>query len=1154
MCNSSKRLPIQVLVIDTPANGRRYQQWLREGSLPSHIDLTITTTTLADEWTIRSMPLPPIVLINDAQLDDRTLTALKTQQQSPALLVLLMQQADEARMMQALDQGVTDCWSLDDLSPGMFRVRMRQLCDRWLTVAANHHPLCWTMMLDAVGDGRWDWQIDQNSLSCSPRWAELLGYTPYEIGNGLEEWRDRIHPDDLEACWQAHQDYLQQPVGYFQHEYRLRCKDGQYKWILDRGIVVEWTPDHRPKRMIGLYTDITSQKQTEDELRQQEATYRALVDALPDLLIRTRRDGWQVEILNLDDTRVHRLTDETYHQQVWLYDVLPEPIVTERLALIATALDTGQMQLQEYSFEDNGDRYYEEARIVPLFDDEALVVVRDVSDRRHTENVLREQAETLSIFYESSPMMMGIVELGDKDDDILHLSANLATARFLELDENATPVSWASEMGVSRECRELWCKHYRLSQATQQPTWFEYEHYTSTHSFWLSATVMFLGHSENGKAHFAYIAQDSSERKQSERLQQQHQKTERELHLLECILETILAGYWDWDIPNNREYQSPRLKQMFGYEEQDLAADNVTWQDLMFPDDVPMVMASFERHVAGHGQIPHSNEVRYRHKDGSTIWVLCSGQVIEWDAEGNPVRMIGCHIDISQLKQAELTSELARQAAEEANQTKSRFLANMSHELRTPLNGILGYAQLMMQDPTLPHTHHHAIQTIFNSGNHLLCLINEILDLARIEAGRVELDFSPIAIAPLVQSVCRLFQPKLTERHLSYSFCIDPPQPFSISIDEQKLRQILINLVGNAIKFTDQGHIAISVVVEPSGPFLDGMPVNVTFKVSDTGQGIDPEELPRMFNAFEQSSRTTHYEGTGLGLAISQQLVNLLGGELQAQSTLGQGSVFFFTIPSEITTAKPSNLVSTETTKLHLAPHHPVRRVLVVDDEALNRQVFQTMLSETGFEVVLAENGPQAMAALAHQTIDLVVMDLRMEGQSGDRVTHHIRQIEQQQGRDRIPIIMVSASAMESDRALAMGAGCDAFLEKPVQIQPLLRAIANYLDVQYVETSADLTIPAEDATTPTAEALSTELLAMMPPAWLKSLHLAALRCHNGDIDQLIEQIPDQHQQLKQTLADYSYNIQIDRILDVTQYCFDQVTEHSQPSIFRSQYG
>jgi PAS domain S-box-containing protein len=1143
MHTSSERMSVRVLVIDTVEAGHRYQQWLHNGSFQTAVASVSIAPTVADGLAHLQTTPPHILLINDTQLRDRNFDDLLVLQQLHAQrlrTVLLMEQCDEDRMMQALDLGVSDCWIVGDLSPGMFRVRMRQLCDRWLSSAAAEpaHGLCWTTMLDAVGDGRWDWHIEDNIVVYSPPWAEMLGYAFHELNHHLTDWRDRIHPDDYDACWQAHQDYLQNPIGYFQHEYRLRCKDGQYKWILDRGIIVEWTDDQRPCRMIGIHTDISYQKQVEEQLRQQEATYRALVDAIPDLLIRTHRNGWQVKALNLNHTKVHPLTDETNHQWVRLCDFLPEPIVTERLALIDTALKTGQLQLQEYSFEENGERYYEEARIVPLFEEEALVVVRDVSDRKRSENRLRAQAETLSIFYESSPIMMGVVELAETGDDILHLSANPATVEFLSLDNEQIGNCWASQLGVSHKYLEAWCSNYRLSQETRQPVWFEYEHPVAEESIWLSATVMFIGIADHGKPRFAYIAQDSSERKQAERLHQQHQKTERELQLLESILEIILAGYWDWDILSNQEYQSPRLKQMFGYEEHELLQERVTWQDLMFPEDIPIVMESFERHVASRGKIPHRNEVRYRHRDGSTVWVLCSGQVIEWDAEGKPLRMVGCHIDISQLKQAELANEQARQAAEEANQTKSRFLANMSHELRTPLNGILGYAQLLMQDPTLPIAHQQSIATIFSSGDHLLQLINEILDLARIESGRIELDLSPVAIAPLVQSVGRLLQPKLAEHQLTYSVSIDPPQPWAISTDEQKLRQVLINLVGNAIKFTDHGGIAISVTVEPRHFRSDGTPAMVTFKVSDTGQGIEPEDLSRVFNAFEQSSQTTHYGGTGLGLAISQQLVKFLGGDLQVQSTPGQGSTFFFSIPAHITTAEVSDLDPVDMAQLHLDPSQPTRRVLVVDDEKLNRQFFQTMLSEAGFEVVLAENGKEALDRLDHDAIDLVLMDLRMPGESGDRVTQHIRQHERQQGRDRTPIIMVSASAMKSDRTLALEAGCDAFLEKPVRVHTLLSAIADYLDIRYTTVSVTANSTPNTFTSSTSPDLVSQIQAIMSKDWIDKLRLAALRCHNGDIDQLIEQIPEQYSHLKQTLADYSYNIQIENILAITDQCLE----------------
>ncbi|MBO9998874.1 MAG: PAS domain S-box protein [Cyanobacteria bacterium SID2] len=301
-------------------------------------------------------------------------------------------------------------------------------------------------------------------------------------------------------------------------------------------------------------------------------------------------------------------------------------------------------------------------------------IFHDITAQRKVENLLREQAKVLKIFYETSPLIMGVVELSD--DDILHIYHNPATLNFFGISPEDITYKWASELGVSRGIIQLWITHYRQSQKQQKPIQFDYEHQIESGTYWLLGTVSFLGFSESNRPQFSYIVQDITDRKRSEderrradAIQLQADRVSGELKLLENILEITLAGYWDWNIPSNQEYLSPSFKQMFGYEDFELPNSPETWQKLIFSEDLPEALTCFERHVQSHGNIPYSIEVRYRHKDGSTVWVICSGQVIEWDTEGNPLRMIGCHIDITDRKRTEETlrkSEATNRALIEA--------------------------------------------------------------------------------------------------------------------------------------------------------------------------------------------------------------------------------------------------------------------------------------------------------------------------------------------------------------------------------------------------------------------------------------------------------------------------------------------------------
>ncbi|HEY9815925.1 MAG TPA: PAS domain S-box protein [Candidatus Obscuribacterales bacterium] len=329
-------------------------------------------------------------------------------------------------------------------------------------------------------------------------------------------------------------------------------------------------------------------------------------------------------------------------------------------------------------------------------------IFRDITAQRQAEQALQEQTTLLRIFYETSPLLLGIVELSE--DDILHTLHNPTTLQFLGIEAADLDNQWASAIGIPPDHIQLWLRHYRQSQAQRQPVQFEYEHVTAIGTYWLVAVVTYLGTASSGRAQFSYQVKDISDRKQLEAehlrieaMQRQTKRVSYELKLLETILDIILAGYWDWDIAGNQEYLSPGFKRMFGYADHELENSPDIWQQLIFPEDLVTVLACFEHHVQSHGDIPYYNEVRYRHKDGSTVWVACSGQVIEWAADGSPVRMIGCHINITKRKQAESalqTSEARWQFALEGSgdgvwdwdiQTKQLFV---THQWKA----MLGYA------------------------------------------------------------------------------------------------------------------------------------------------------------------------------------------------------------------------------------------------------------------------------------------------------------------------------------------------------------------------------------------------------------------------------------------------------------------------------
>ncbi|GAB1538924.1 hypothetical protein NUACC21_15890 [Scytonema sp. NUACC21] len=884
--------------------------------------------------------------------------------------------------------------------------------------------------------GYWEWNPITNELFGSENALRCLGCEPSRVNVTYEEWASQIHPEDRQWVERELRVAMVSQTE-LDVDYRLIWDDGSIHWLSAKGRGV-YDENGQPQRMLGVVMDISARKQAEAALRESE----------------------------------------------------------ERLRLALMAANQGLYDLN-------------------LQTGEAIV---------------NPEYATM---------------LGYEPAEFRETNAKWIERLHPEDRENAASIYRAYVAGEIPEYK------VEFRQRTQNGGWK-----------WILSLGKIVAWDTNGQPlRMLGTHTDISDRKQAEEERQRVEKLQLELQILEHILETTLAGYWDWDIPGNREYLSPTFKRMFGYEDWELPNTPETWQSLIFPEDLERVFECFDQHIKSRGQIPYYNEVRYRHKDGSTIWVICSGHVIEWDRDGNPLRMVGCHFDLTERKQAEeelrksehryatlaealpvsifrfdtaghcvyvndrwcemmgrpveealgmgwvqtihpedcerivmewsqwsqavkerrlyqnegrclrpdgsiiwfycqilpetdlngnaigyvgvlmdisdrkqaeaqlqqTNEQLANANMELARATrlKDEFLANMSHELRTPLNAILGMSEGFQEGVfgSINERQTKAIGIIERSGRHLLELINDILDLSKIESGKLELQIGDVSVSRLCDiSLTFIKQMALKKNiHLSTLTCDNLG---SIQVDELRLRQLLINLLTNAVKFTPEGgSVALEVWPEKAE---EQKSTDICFSVTDTGIGIAPQDISKLFQPFVQldSDLNRQYNGTGLGLALVRQIASLHGGTVSVKSEIGQGSCFTVRIPYRTSDNSPILRVATSLPNYSLTAENA--QVLIIEDSVPAADQITRYLSELGLQHVVYPRGEGAVEEVLRVQPALIVLDLQLPNLSGWDV---LAQLKANSQTKEIPVIIVSVM---DERSKGLAHGAFDYLVKPI--------------------------------------------------------------------------------------------------------------------------
>ncbi len=788
------------------------------------------------------------------------------------------------------------------------------------------------------------------------------------------------------------------------------------------------------------------------------------------------------------------------------------------------------------------------AEIIDIHGETCVIsVIQDISDRKLAEEKLRAVAASLAA-------AQRIARVGNWEYDF---SANTSTwseelSRIFGLDSNqAAPTLTEFPQYVHPDDRQKW--QTTIDAAIASGKSYSLEYRILRPEVTIAADNCPLQTSEYGFIRYieargeAVINQQGQVTKLFTTLMDITPRKLAEIALAESeekyrhLVETSQDIIWSCDAEGHITFVNQAVKQIYGYDPEEMIG--CCFSDFLAPAQIDRNWEIQHRLLTGDSVFQYESIVLG--KDGRPIDVNTKA-IARLDAEGNIIGTTGTASDITERKQAEIALKKAKEEADRANRAKSEFLSNMSHELRTPLNAILGFSQLLTRDPALSVDQQQYLGIITRSGEHLLDLINNILQMSKIEVGLVTLNKNTFDLHKMLKNTEDMLKLQAEKKGLQLIVDSTPDLPQYVETDESKLRQILINILGNAIKFTAEGGVNLRIKHElfkkqERGEFQLSENCCLLFEVEDTGSGIYAEEMENLFKPFAQTeSGKKTQEGTGLGLPISKQFVELMGGKMTVASSVGRGSVFRFDVKVSLPNAVEIQVAQTARRVVGLEPGQPEYRILAVDDRLESRLLLVRILKSLGFAVQDAENGVEALEMWSSWEPHLIWMDMRMPVMDGYEATKRIK--AHLKGQATV-IIALTASAFDEERSVILSAGCDDFVAKPFREQVILEKMAKYLGVRYVydreaSLSSDAVASGEvSRATETADlafTLNASFFEAMPAEWVDELYSAADAVDNEEIFRLLLSIPPINASFRSALADLANNFRCDRIIDLIE--------------------
>ncbi|BAY38012.1 multi-sensor hybrid histidine kinase [Nostoc sp. NIES-2111] len=966
--------------------------------------------------------------------------------------------------------------------------------------AIQHNQDRYRSLVSAISQVVWVVPGDGNVIHDNPSWREFTGQTFEEfVGWG---WLDVIHPDDRQLALETWETAVKTGNAY-EVEYRLRRYDGEYRYMLMRGVPV-LEADGSIREWIGICNDIHESKEAEFALRENNALLRSILENTPDFIVVKDCQGRHVAL----NSNLANFMGKSIQEIIGKDDteLLPLDTAREIMAKDQEVITTGKKLTYEEGFFD-GEIYqtFLTAK-VPWQDNHGNILgiigtTRNISDRKQAELALKQSEERLRSLIEATSQIVWSTnaEGGFVTDQPQWRAFTGQTVAEIQ------GWGWLNKVHPEDQqyTSETWLA--ALANHTVYEAKTRIQRYDGEYRYMSVRGVPILA-TDGSICEWIGTHTDITEREEAE------QELRRTLEILDSASDSIIIR----DMDDRIMYWNRGAELLYGWAKEEVIGQYIhQFLQTVFPKSLEIVLSEFLEQGNWEGELHHTT------RDGRHI-IVASRWTLQRDAQGQTYTQLEINTDISDRKQAELALAQAKEAAEAANRTKSEFLANMNHELRTPLNGILGYAQILQRDPATTPKQQKGLSVIYQCGYHLLTLINDILDLSKLEVQKMDLypqDFHFANFLTTTVEICRI---KAEQKGIAFNHqTINLPT--AVHADDKRLRQVLLNLLGNAVKFTDFGSVTFTVEAVGNEQTAHTPTTRIRFQIKDTGIGIPRDKWQSIFLPFEQAGkRDRNSEGTGLGLAISQQIVQMMGSSIQVESTPNQGSCFWFEV--ELPPADWLSQPTSNNRKVIGYQGNP-RKILVIDDRSENRAVVVGMLAPLGFKLAQADDGQTGLDLALQMRPDLIITDVMMSTMNGLEMTRRLRQLPD---FALTPIIASPASLSQVDMQEALDAGCSSFFPKPLEFNGLLGELQRHLELHWIYD----TPPADPVC---SEVASTPQLVVPSPQELTTIYRAAQDGFMSDIQQeanRLKQLNSQYVPFANKLLELSQKFDDEAILNL----------------------